>query len=94
MTVEDLSTADNMLTHVLMISWHEQLEERVNLHPPPLKRPMAAPGHQLRYRSVLTEVRGLRVTEHQPGVQEALDEPDIALLTKIGRELAIHCIAE
>ena len=56
---------------------------------------MATPGHQLQYRSVLTEgVGGLGVTEHQLGVQEALDEPDIALLTKVGGELATHSIAE
>ena len=95
LTVEDSLTADNELTHVLVISWHEQLIQRVNLLPPPLQLPMATPGHQLQYRSVLTEgVGGLRVTEHQLGVQKALDESDIALFTKIGRELTTHGIAQ
>ena len=95
MTVEDSLTADNELTYLLVVSWHEQLVQRVNLLPPPLQRPMAAPGHQLQYRSVFTEgVGGLGVTEHQLGVQEALDETDIALFTKIGRELTTHGIAQ
>ena len=56
---------------------------------------MATPGQQLQYRCVFTEgVGGLGVTEHQLGVQEALDEPNIALLTKIGGKLATHCIAQ
>ena len=38
-------------------------------------------------------VGGLGVTEHQLGVQEALDEPDIALFTKIGGKLGPHHIA-
>ena len=56
---------------------------------------MATPRQQLQYRCVFMEgVGGLGVTEHQLGVQEALDEPNIALLTKIGGKLATHCIAQ
>ena len=56
---------------------------------------MATPGHQLQYRCVFTEgVGGLGVTEHQLGVQEALDELNIANITKIGGKLATHHIAQ
>ena len=56
---------------------------------------MATPGHQLQYRCVFTEGVGeLGVTKHQLGVQEAFDEPNTALLTKIGGKLATHRIAQ
>lgn len=38
-------------------------------------------------------VGGLRMTEHQLGVQEALDESDAALFSKVGSKLVLHHFA-
>ena len=42
---------------------------------------------------VVERFGGLRVTDHQLGVQEALDEPDTAFLLKVGGKLVPHHIA-
>ena len=36
---------------------------------------------------------GLRMTEHQLGVQEALDESDAALFSKVGSKVVLHHFA-
>ena len=78
-----------ILTYLLMFVWCEQLIKMINLlffsiHP--VTR--AGTRHQLRER-----FGGLRMTEHQLGVQEALDEPDAALLSNTGGKLIPNCIA-
>ena len=49
---------------------------------------MAVSEHQ-----VLERFGGLRVTDHQLRVQEALDEPDAAFPFKVGGKLVPHHIA-
>ena len=67
----------------------------VHLLVPPFQRVMTTSGRYLQHRQVFSEgVRGLGGAEHQLGVQEALDESDVSLLTKVGGELATHDIAQ
>ena len=78
-----------ILTYLLMFILCEELIKMINLLPFPI-HPVTRAGtrHHLRER-----FGGLRMIEHQLGVQKALDEPDAAFLSNIGGKLIPNCIA-
>ena len=70
-----------------MFIWHEQLVNIINHLSSPFQSAIVTPRHQL-----LERFGRLRVTDHQLGVQEALDEPNAAFLSKVGGKLVPHHI--
>ena len=77
-----------ILTYLLMFVWCEQLIKVINFFPFPPRSRIDVSEHQ-----VLERFGELRVTDHQLGVQEALNESDTAFFFKVGGKLVPYHIA-